>query len=181
VTEAAQEEGSGIDRLLLGSGAVRFGRFTLASGETSDVYVDIKRVWTRPEALRALAKQLAARVGEADKIAGLELGAVPLVVALGLETGRPIVVVRKAAKGHGTQRRYEGDIAPGDRILVIEDVVTTGGSVADTIEVLRAADARVDRVLAVVDRESGGTERLASLGARLEALTTLARLRGAAA
>ena len=165
--------------LLLASGAVRFGEFTLASGQTSDVYVDIKRAWTDPARLRRIGRALASRVGEADRLAGMELGAVPLVVATALDSGLPYVVVRKAAKGHGTRQRFEGEIPPGSRVLIIEDVTTTGGSVVETIEVVREAKAIVNRVLTVVDRGAGAEDRLAGLGVRLESLVTLAELRGA--
>ena len=166
-----------LTRLLLEAGAVKFGTFTLASGATSDVYIDIKQVWTRPERLRAIAARFAARVGDAELLAGMELGAVPLVVATALATGLPYVVVRKAAKAHGTGQRYEGTVPPGARTLVLEDVVTTGGSVADTVGVLRGAGAELTGVLAVVDRGEGGREKLAALGVELGALATLAELR----
>ncbi|HEY6238248.1 MAG TPA: orotate phosphoribosyltransferase [Thermoplasmata archaeon] len=165
-------------RLLTECGAVRFGRFTLASGQVSDVYVDIKKAWTDPGRLTALALALSRRVGSAERLAGMELGAVPLVVATALQTGLPFVVVRKAAKSHGTQQRFEGEIPPGSHVLVIEDVATTGGSSAETVEVVRAAGGRVDRLVVVVDREQGARERLAALDVRLEALVTLAELRG---
>ena len=170
-----------IARMLLDCGAVRFGRFTLASGQESDVYVDVKRAWTDPRRLTLLAEALAASVGPVDRLAGMELGAVPLVVATALRTGHPYVVVRKAAKEHGTRQRWEGDLAAGMRVLLIEDVATTGGSAAESIEVLRGAGAVVDRALVVVDREMGASARLASLGVGLSALTTLSELRGAPA
>jgi orotate phosphoribosyltransferase len=162
---------------LLESGAVRFGQFTLASGQSSDVYVDVKRAWTAPARLRRIAEALADRCRGAEALAGMELGAVPLVVATALITGQPFLVIRKAAKAHGTQRRYEGDLAPGTRVVLIEDVTTTGGSVVDSIEVLRAAEGLVEKVVTVVDREQGARERLAQLGVPLEALTTLSALR----
>ncbi|MGD0718374.1 MAG: orotate phosphoribosyltransferase [Thermoplasmata archaeon] len=157
-----------VRRVLLEAGAVRFGEFTLASGLKSDVYVDVKKAWTDPARLDVIARALAARVtpGE-ERLAGMELGAVPLVVATALRLGRPFIVIRKAAKEHGTRQR------------LIEDVATSGGSVAQSIEVLRSAGARVERALVVVDREQGARERLAQLGVRLEALATLTELRGA--
>ncbi|SRR5579871_573679 len=166
-------------RVLTSTGAVRFGTFTLASGATSDVYVDIKKAWTDPACLRVIAAALAARVGTAQRLAGMELGAVPLVVATALSTGLPYVVVRKAAKEHGTRQRFEGEIPSGCRVLVIEDVSTSGGSSAETVEVVRAAGGVVDRLLVVVDRESGARERLAGMGVRIEPLVTLRELRGA--
>ncbi len=166
-------------RMLLDAGAVRFGEFTLASGERSDVYVDVKRAWTDPHRLDLLARALEARVGAADRLAGMELGAVPLVVATALRTGHPYVILRKVAKEHGTRQPFEGEIPAGQRVLLIEDVATTGGSSGRSVEIVRAAGGVVDRVLVVIDRESGARERLGALGVQLEPLATLAELRGA--
>ncbi|MGI0053540.1 MAG: orotate phosphoribosyltransferase [Thermoplasmata archaeon] len=176
MTEAI--DGAEIRRLLQEAGAVRFGHFVLTSGAESDVYVDVKHLWTRPERLRPIAHALVARaVGEVDLLAGMELGAVPLVVAAALETGLPYVVLRKPGRPHGTGRRVEGTVPPGARTVLLEDVATTGGSLADSVEVLRAEGARVDRAVCVVDRQQGGAERLRALGVRLESLATLAELR----
>ena len=166
-------------RMLLDASAVRFGEFTLASGEKSDVYIDVKRAWPNPRSLDLLARAFAARVGSTDRLAGMELGAVPLVVATALRIGHPYVVLRKAVKEHGTRQAYEGEISPGDRVLLIEDVSTTGGSSVRSVEIIRAAGGRIDRMLVVVDRESGARERLGALGVRVEPLATLAELRRA--
>jgi orotate phosphoribosyltransferase len=163
---------------LLDSGAVRFGSFTLTSGQASDVYVDVKRATTDPERLARIATRLAGHVGDAERLAGMELGAVPLVVALALTAHRPYAIVRKAERTHGTGNRVEGEIPTGARVLVVEDVTTTGGSVVETVGLLRDAGATVDRAVCVVDREQGARERLAAVGVRLEALVTLAELRG---
>ena len=170
---------AGIVHLLLDSGAVRFGDFTLASGQQSDVYVDVKRAWTDPGRLDTIARALAARVGDAERLAGMELGAVPLVVATALRTGKPYVVLRKAPKEHGTRQAFEGEVPNGAHVLLIEDVSTTGGSALRSIEIVRAAGGRVDRALVVVDRELGARERLAEVGVRLEPLLRLSDLRGA--
>ncbi len=170
-----------IVRALLEAEAVRFGSFELASGKTSDVYVDVKRAWTDPVRLRLLARALAARAGSEERLAGMELGAVPLVVAVALLTSRPYVVLRKAAKEHGTKAAFEGTIPHSGRVLLIEDVTTTGGSTARSVEIVRAAGGTVGRALTVVDREEGATERLAALGIVLEPLVTLSDLRGARA
>ncbi len=164
---------------LLEAEAVRFGDFTLASGETSDVYVDVKRAWPDPDRLDVLARALAEQVGETDRIGGMELGAVPLVVATALRVRKPYVVLRKAAKEHGTRQAFEGEIRPGDRVLLVEDVSTTGGSIARSVEIVRAAGGVVDRALVIVDREGGATERLAAIGVRLTALLTFSELRRA--
>ncbi len=166
-----------LSALLRDAGAVRFGRFTLASGETSDVYIDVKKAWTDPARLRRLAVALAARAADADRLAGMELGAVPLVVAVALETGRPYVVLRKEAKAHGTRQPFEGEFRPGERVVLIEDVTTTGGSTVRSVEIVRGAGGQVDHAVCVVDRESGAREWLAAVGVRLESLLTLSELR----
>ncbi len=168
-----------VARELLAAQAVRFGTFTLASGATSDVYIDVKRAWPDPDRLEGLARALAARVGSEDRLAGVELGAVPLLVAVALQLRRPFVVLRKAPKEHGTRQAFEGEIPPGSRVLLLEDTTTTGGTLVRLIEVVRAAGGKVDRVVAVVDREEGAAQRLAASGVRLEALVTLAELRAA--
>ena len=166
-----------VAHLLLDAGAVRFGDFTLASGKRSDFYIDVKRAWPDPQRLDLLARALAARVGKAERLAGMELGAVPLVVATALRAGRPYVVIRKKPKEHGTRQRFEGEIPNGADVLLIEDVSTTGGSAVDSVEVIRSAGGRVDRALVVIDREEGAVERLQSVGVRLEPLCTITDLR----
>ncbi|HXW67251.1 MAG TPA: orotate phosphoribosyltransferase [Thermoplasmata archaeon] len=179
-TTAAPPSRGELVRLLIDSGAVRFGEFTLTSGERSDVYIDVKRAWTDPARLARLAGALVARAGSEPRLAGMELGAVPLVVAVALETGRPYVVLRKAPKEHGTRQAFEGELPAGERVLLLEDATTTGGTTMRSIEIIRAAGALVDRTVTVVDREAGATERLAAAGVRLEALVTLSELRSAA-
>ncbi len=142
-------------------GAVRYGDFTLTSGKKSKYYVDIKMASTRPEILKVIAEEMANYVDE-DKIAGMELGAVPLATALALETDKPFLMIRKKTKSHGTSSRIEGDIKEGDTVVVVEDVVTTGGSSVETVQVLRKAGALVDKVIVVVDREEGAEKNLAA-------------------
>ncbi len=168
-----------IVRLLLDAGAVRFGEFVLASGQKSDVYVDVKKAWPDPRRLDVLARALAARAGTEERLAGMELGAVPLVVATAIRLGRPYVVLRKAVKEHGTRQAFEGEIPAGGRVLILEDVTTTGGTTLRSVEIVRAAGGIVDRVVVVLDRGEGATERLGAAGVRLEALVTFAELRKA--
>jgi len=162
--------------LLKASGALRFGTFTLASGKTSPYYVDIKKAITRPEILRAIGRGIAKYAHRADRIAGVELGAVPIAAVVALETGKPYVMVRKDRREHGTSKDYEGDLVAGDRLLFVEDVVTTGGTLLRAVERMRAAGADVTEVVAVVDREEGGKEALAAIGVTLRALVTSAEL-----
>ncbi len=182
MTEAdAAADRTRIVEALVSSGAVRFGQFTLASGQTSHVYIDVKRAWTEPSRLSTIAEALARRVGSAERLAGMELGAVPLVVATALRTGLPYLIIRKAAKEHGTKQRFEGDIPAGARVLLIEDASTTGGSALESIQVIRAAGGTVTEALVVVDREMGAIDRLRSVGVHLVPLVTLSDIPGARA
>ena len=158
-------------------GAVQFGAFTLTSGRTSDYYVDIKRAATRPDLLREIARRMGPHVRGYDRIAGVELGAVPIAAAVSLETDIPFLIVRKEAKAHGTKRAYEGELRAGDRVVFVEDVVTTGGTLRAAIERMRAEGAVVDRAVAVVDREEGGAEGLAAADVRFLALLRARDLR----
>ncbi len=168
-----------VARELLDAGAVRFGDFTLSSGAKSDVYVDVKRAWTEPRRLDGLGRALAARVGSEPRLAGMELGAVPLVVAVALRVGRPFVILRKAAKEHGTRQPFEGEIPAGEPVLLLEDVTTTGGSTERSVQIVRDAGGTVERAVAVVDRGAGAVEKLRGIGVRLESLVTMTELRAA--
>lgn len=150
-------------QLLKECGAVQFGRFVLTSGAISDYYIDIKKASANPMVLKKIAEALAEYTDGYDLIAGMELGAVPLVVAVSLETEIPYVIVRKEKREHGTSKQIEGGDVKNKKVLVIEDVTTSGGSVVKTIQILRENQAEVDEVLVVVDRESGAEEKLQSL------------------
>ena len=151
--------------------AVRYGEFELSHGGTSSYYVDKYRFETDPNALETVAEAFKERVGEAT-LAGVALGAVPLVTATGLATGNPYVIVRKQTKGYGTGNRIEGTLPEDESVVVLEDVATTGKSALSAVEALREAGATVDRVLVVVDREEGAEELLAENGVTLESLIT---------
>jgi orotate phosphoribosyltransferase len=150
------------------------GNFVLRSGATSTYYVDKYLFSTRPDLLRRLAVELALRVPVGvQRLAGPVLGAVPLVTALSLHTDLPTLIVRtEAPKDYGTSRQIEGALQAGERVVVVEDVVTTGGAALGAVETLRAAGLEVVRVLAVVDREQGGPEAFAAAGVAFESLFT---------
>ena len=155
--------------------AIEFGEFELSHGGTSDYYVDKYRFETDPTALREIAGAFADRVGD-SKLAGVALGAVPLVAATSMETGNPYVIVRKAKKDYGTANLIEGRLAAGEQVVVLEDVATTGKSALDAVNALRDAGATVERVVVVVDREEGARELLAENDVELEALLTASEL-----
>jgi orotate phosphoribosyltransferase len=153
--------------------AVLRGSFVLRSGQTSSYYIDKYRFTTRPRLLKALAMELARRLpSETQRVAGPVLGAVPLATAVSLETGLPGLIVRDEAKAYGTAQLVEGLLEPGDRVAVVEDVVTTGGATLQAVHTLRAAGAEVLLVLAVVDREQGGSDAFADAGVPFQALFT---------
>lgn len=141
-------------------GAIKFGRFVLTSGAVSDYYIDIKKASTKPNILKKIVEIMAEYTEGYDYLAGMELGAVPLVVALSLETDIPYVIVRKEKKGHGTSKQIEGEDISNKKVLIIEDVTTSGDSVIKTINAIRQNKGLVDEVLVVVDRESGAEKKV---------------------
>ncbi len=158
------------------------GEFLLRSGAVSHEYFDKYRFEAEPHLLREIASALAPMVPEETEVlAGLELGGVPLAVMLSQLTGIPTAFVRKSAKPYGTRRLAEGAEVDGKRVLVIEDVVTSGGQVVLSTADLREAGAEVDHALCVIDRQAGGGDALAEAGVALRALFTMADLKGATA
>ena len=137
----------------------------LSSGRKSTHYIDKYRFETRPDLLRDIARLLAhALPPGTTRLGGPALGGVPLATAVALETGLPFVIVRPETKDHGTTRLIEGVLEPGDRVVVIEDVVTTGGQVVRAARTVEAAGAEVLLVLVVVDRNEGGAEGVRAAG-----------------
>jgi orotate phosphoribosyltransferase len=141
------------------------GDFVLRSGKRSNRYFDKFLFETDPALLRRLGRQLAALVPpETQRLAAPELGAVLLGGAVSMETGLPLVLVRKEAKGYGTSKQIEGILEPGERITVIEDVVTTGGDSLRSAQVLRDAGVDVIHLVVVLDRGEGGEENIRRAG-----------------
>jgi orotate phosphoribosyltransferase len=157
-------------------GAIKFGRFVLTSGALSDYYIDIKKASTEPKILKLIAQEMSGYTKGYNLLAGMELGAVPLVVALALETGIPYVIIRKEKREHGTGKQVEGGDVKGKSVLVIEDVTTSGGSVVKSIQILRENNAEVEKVLVVVDRESGAREKLQKLEVEFIPLVTVSEI-----
>ncbi|MCX4747025.1 orotate phosphoribosyltransferase [Kitasatospora sp. NBC_01287] len=158
------------------------GEFTLRSGRTATEYFDKYRFEADPVLLDAIAEQLVPLVPPGTEVlAGLEMGGIPVVTALGRHTGLPCAFVRKQAKPYGTCRLAEGAEVAGRRVLVVEDVVTSGGQIVLSTAELRALGAEVREALCVIDREQGGAEALGAAGITLLPLLTAAHLRDAAA
>lgn len=156
------------------------GEFTLRSGRKSSYYLDKYRFSTRPEILRAVAELFAERIGAIDgvtRLAGAELGGIPLVTACSLATGLPCVFIRNQKKEYGTARRLEGTLEAGDRVVIIEDVATTGGQVLEAAEaIVEAGAAEVVGIIAAIDRQEGARENIERAGYAFDALFTAADL-----
>jgi orotate phosphoribosyltransferase len=149
------------------------GDFVLRSGKRSKYYLDKYLFETDPKILRAIGQLLAERVGaEVKRIAGAELGGVPLAAAASIASGKPFVIVRAAKKEYGTANRIEGKLEPGDAVLLVEDVVTTGGALLEAAEALTQAGAKIERIIAVIDREEGAAENIRNAGFGFESLFT---------
>ncbi|MBX3354336.1 MAG: orotate phosphoribosyltransferase [Phycisphaeraceae bacterium] len=150
------------------------GTFTLRSGRTSSFYLDKYLFSTQPEILRNLALLFAARLPAGTvRIAGAELGGIPLVSATSLACDLPCVFVRNAKKDYGTAKQLEGAIRAGDRMVLLEDVATTGGQALEAVEVLRGAGAIVTHVIATIDRLEGARENVERAGLTFDALFTV--------
>ncbi|HAT15197.1 MAG TPA: orotate phosphoribosyltransferase [Microcoleaceae bacterium UBA10368] len=170
------------DRLLdlLCSFAYREGDFVLSSGQKSSYYINCKPVTLHPEGALATGRLLFSMLSaDVQAVAGLTLGADPIVTAVSVVSAlsdRPIpaLIVRKEAKGHGTMAYIEGPTLPeGATVVVLEDVVTTGKSAMQAVERLRGAGYKVDRILALINREQGGAEFYRSVGLDFEAVFTI--------
>ena len=153
------------------------GAFKLRSGKISNFYWDKYRFESNPVLLSAIANEMAQRLPEGvDGLAGLELGGIPLATALSLQTGHPCYYVRKAPKDYGTCNLIEGGAPKGANLVVIEDVITTAGQVCSSIEQLRDEGLVVEHVIAAIDRQAGGEEKINALGCTFAAVFTLAEL-----
>ena len=160
--------------LLLVEHALIEGDFVLRSGRRSSWYLDKYRFETQPVLLRALGERLGARARDVEpevvRLAGPALGAVALAASASMASGLPFVIVRGETKEHGTANRIEGPFERGELVCLVEDVVTSGGALAEAVHALREAGLVVRNALCVVDREEGGADALARLGVRLRPL-----------
>jgi len=153
------------------------GEFTLRSGRKSNYYLDKYRFETQPDVLNALGGLFAKHVGpRVDRIAGAELGAVPLAAATSMASGKPCVFIRNQKKDYGTAKQVEGVLNAGETVLIVEDVLTTGGQVLEAAKVLQELGAKIDKIVAVIDRMEGARENIERAGFVFESLFTTADL-----
>jgi len=149
------------------------GDFVLRSGKRSNYYLDKYRFETQPDVLIALGKLFAERVRTGvDRIAGAELGAVPLAAAASMASGKPCVFIRNQKKDYGTAKQIEGVLNAGEHVLIVEDVLTTGGQVLEAAKTLSEIGAKIERIVAVIDRMEGARENIERCGLVFESLFT---------
>lgn len=156
-------------------GAVKFGEFTLKSGETSPVYLDLRLLVDRPATLRRIARMMQATAANLtfNRIAAIPMAGLPIGVAFSIAADIPLIYPRPQVKQHGTSRFIEGTYHPGERVLLVDDVITRADSKLEAIELLEAVQLEVSDLMVIVDRQMGGAEMLAEQGYRVHALLTL--------
>lgn len=153
------------------------GEFTLRSGRKSRYYLDKYLFETQPDILRELGTLLAQHAtAVTTRIGGAELGGVPLAAATAMACSKPFVIIRNAKKDYGTGKMFEGKLEPGDRVLLVEDIATSGGQVLEAAQTLTEAGAVVQKIVAVIDRQEGARGRIESAGFHFDALFTSADL-----
>jgi len=163
-----------IAEVLIKYGAIEFGDFTLASGAKSTYYIDIKTASTNPALLHAIGDSIAERF-DFDVVAGVAVGAVPIAVSVSLSSGKPYCIIRKEEKSHGKSGNIIGDVK-GRNVLLVEDVITSGGSVVYGINALKDAGAIIDKVVTIVDREQGAEQKLNDIGIKLHSLVRVSEI-----
>jgi orotate phosphoribosyltransferase len=160
--------------------ATLHGDFLLRSGVRSPIYFDKYLLESDPALLRAITQAMVALLPpDFDALAGLEMGGIPVATLLAQHTGKPCLFVRKHAKAYGTCKLAEGGESRGRRLVIVEDVVTSGGAILDGVAELRKLGAQVDTVVCMIDRESGGAENLAKAGLALRPLFKKSELEAA--
>lgn len=163
---------------IFAAGCIKFGEFKLKSGILSPVYVDFRGLISNPRLLAEIGQSLAERAKQigCDRIAGIPYAGIPLGVAAALAGNLPMIYPRKEVKDYGTSRRIEGEFREGERVLVIDDIITDGASKIEAIEPLKEAGLIVTDILVILDREQGGDKILARAGYKLHSLGKLSEV-----
>jgi len=151
------------------------GDFTLRSGQKSKFYIDKYLFGTKPGLLKEIAKEIVSLLPDPDsydRLAGPELGAITLTTAIAMEINKPFVLVRKEAKGYGTDKLFEGELKKGEKVVLIEDILTTAGAAISAAERLRDFGIEIVQITGIVDRKQGAQENIEKAGFTMKALIT---------
>ena len=167
--------------ILLRTGSLRFGTFKLASGILSSYYVDMRLVPSDPEAFRRVIRYYTMILGttlakRAQRLAGIPTAGIAYAAVLAFNMSKPFLYVRKEEKEHGRGRRIEGILQPGDRVLVLDDVITTGKNIIEAVEAIRSEGGIVEHTIVLLDREQGGKANLEKSGVKLHAFATMTHI-----
>ena len=168
-----------LSQLLSHSGCVRFGKFTLKSGKTSPIYIDLRRLVTFPDVLRAIARHYCdiLRHIEFDRLAGSPYAALPIATAVSIEMGKPLIYPRREAKEYGTKAVIEGEYHAGERVVIIDDLISTGETKIEAIDKLeKGAGLKVVSIVVLIDRDMGAKDYLAKRGYDFRAVASLSQL-----
>jgi len=166
-------------KILIHTGALKFGIFTLSGGKLSPYYLDLRIVPSFPDAFHAsmeLLIQTARSLEGIDKIGGIPTGGLPWASVLAYSLSKPLVYARKEIKHHGREKMVEGILAPGEKVLLVDDVITTGKNILDALQTLRNEGGVVEHALVVLDREEGGRENLRKEGVNLHSVAKISDL-----
>jgi len=173
---------TGFCKVLVRTGAIKFGVFTLTSGKLSPYYVDLRIVPSFPEALSEVVGiyedliKTAVGVENFQRIAGIPTAGVPFASILSFRLRKPFLYIRKEAKTHGRERRVEGLLSPGEKILIVDDLITTGKSTGEAIEAIRSESGLVEDAVVLIDREEGGAKHLKTMGVTLHAFMKISQI-----
>lgn len=171
-----------LGKVLVKSGALKFGAFTLASGKLSSYYIDLRIVPSLPSVFREVVYAYATLIKKSvreDKfnvIAGIPTAGLTYAAALSYELSKPLVYVRKEEKGHGTGKEIEGILPPGAKVVIIDDVITTGGSIISAVNSIRRSGGVVEKAVVLIDRLEEGKNNLTKIGVELVPLTSIAEI-----
>ena len=171
-----------LSRILMKTGATKFGLFKLSSGKLSPYYIDLRMIPGDPKGLQTVIEiyetMAKSKIGVAsfDRIAGVPTAGIPYASILAYRLSKPFLYVRRETKTHGGERRVEGQLFPGDRVVLVDDLITTGKNTLQAAEAIRAEGGEVQHAIVLIDRQEGGTAALAQAGLKLCTFTTVTRI-----